>query len=92
MVTAGAREAMPSIAVVEAQLRADDRPVLFLDTCILLDIIRSTYRCLANCVQRAADLPDLLTSTPPQCALAVASMVPREWSDNAHTVRDEVLT
>lgn len=31
---------MPSITATEAQLRADDRPVLFLDTCILLDIFR----------------------------------------------------
>jgi hypothetical protein len=54
---------MPSIAATEAQLRADDRPVLFLDTCILLDIIRATYRCLgAGYVQRAADLGGLLTS------------------------------
>jgi hypothetical protein len=82
---------MPSIAAAEAQLRADDRPVLFLDTCILLDIIRATYRCLGGAyVQRAADLHGLLTSDPSQCALVVASMVPTEWSDNAADVRDEV--
>ena len=31
---------MPGIAAAEAQLPPDDRPVLFLDTCILLDVIR----------------------------------------------------
>jgi hypothetical protein len=82
---------MPSIAAAEAQLRADDRPVLFLDTCILLDVIRATYRCLGSgYVRRAAELRTLLTSSPPQGALVVASMVPKEWSDNAATVRDEV--
>lgn len=82
---------MPSIAAVEAQLRADDRPALFLDTCILLDIIRATYRCLGNdYVQRAIELRTLLTSDPPQCGLIVASMVPTEWSENASKVRDEV--
>jgi hypothetical protein len=82
---------MPSIAAAEAQLRADDRPILFLDTCILLDIIRATYRCLGSgYVQRAVELRTMLTSNPPQCALVVASMVPTEWSDNAPKVRDEV--
>ncbi len=82
---------MPSIADAEAQLRADNRPVLFLDTCILLDIIRATYRCLGTgYVQRAVELRTLLTSDPPQCALVVASMVPTEWSDNAPKIGDEV--
>lgn len=84
---------MPSIAAVEAQLRVDDRPALFLDTCILLDIIRTTYRCLGtDYIQRAVELRTLLTSNPPQCALIVASMVPKEWSDNAPNVKDEVQT
>jgi hypothetical protein len=91
MGTAGAPDTMPSIAAVEAQLRADDRPVLFLDTCILLDIIRATYRCLGTgYVQRAVELRTLITSDPPRCALIVASMVPPEWADNAPKVRDEV--
>lgn len=82
---------MPSISAAEAQLRADDRPVLFLDTCILLDIIRATYRCLGiDYVQRAVELRAMLTSDPPQCALVVAWMVPTEWSNNAPAVRDEV--
>jgi hypothetical protein len=82
---------MPSIAATEAQLRADNRPVLFLDTCILLDIIRATYRCLGSgYVQKASELRTMLTSDPPLCALVVASMVPKEWSDNARNVRDEV--
>ncbi len=81
---------MPSIAATEAQLRADNRPVLFLDTCILLDVIRATYRCLGGYVQRAAELHGLLTSAPPQGVLVVAAMVPTEWADNAQNVRDEV--
>ncbi len=59
---------MPNIAAAEAQLRADDRPVLFLDTCILLDIIRATYRCLGSgYVQRADELRTMLMFDPPQC-------------------------
>jgi hypothetical protein len=33
---------MPSIADAAAQLRADNHPVLFLDTCVIVDIIRAT--------------------------------------------------
>jgi len=82
---------MPSIANAETQIRVADLPVLFLDTCILLDIIRTTYRCLGvGYVTRAAELRDLLTVAPVQCVLVVASMVPTEWNDNALNVRDEV--
>lgn len=82
---------MPSIAAAESQLRADNRPILFLDTCILLDITRATYRYLGSgYVQKAVELRTLLASAPPQCALVAASMVPTEWSDNAPKVRDEV--
>jgi hypothetical protein len=82
---------MPSIAAAEAQLRADNRPVLFLDTCAIVDIIRATMRCTGtNFVQRAIELRGLLTSAPPGCALAVASMVPTEWGNHAPKTRDEV--
>ncbi len=82
---------MPSIALAEAQLRADDRPVLFLDTCVIVDIIRATMRCMGtNFVQSAIDLRGLLKSQPPGCALVVASVVPTEWGNHAQTTRDEV--
>ena len=82
---------MPSIAAAEAQLRADDRPVLLLDTCMLLDIIRATMRCLGpTFVQRARQLHSLLTSAPPACSLAVASVVPTEWNNNAPRTVNEV--
>jgi hypothetical protein len=82
---------MPSIAQVEAQLRANGRPVLLLDTCILLDIIRATMGCLGvRLVDRATQLHAMLTSTPPSCSLVVASMVPTEWNNNASNIANEV--
>jgi hypothetical protein len=82
---------MPSIAAAEALLRAADLPVLFLDTCVLIDIIRATLRCLgSNFVQRAIDLHGLLTTAPPGCSLVVASIVQTEWNNNAPPTRDEV--
>lgn len=81
---------MPTIADVAAQLRLDGRPILFLDTCSLLDVIRATYRCLDGCVQRAYELLGMASAIPPQCTLVVASMVPGEWNDHAQAVREEV--
>ena len=81
---------MPSITDAEARIRAENRPVLFLDTCILLDVVRATYRCLGGCVERASELLGMLTADPPECSLVVASIVVTEWNDNASHVRDEV--
>src|SRR4051794_12664814 len=82
---------MPSIADAAAQLRADNRPVLFLDTCVIVDIIRATMRCIGtNFVQCAIELRRLLKSAPPGCALVVASVVPAEWGNHAPRTRDEV--
>jgi hypothetical protein len=82
---------MPSIAASEARLRADNRPVLFLDTCVIVDIIRATLRCMGtNFVQSAVEFRGLLKSAPPGCALVVASMVPTEWGNHAPRTRDEV--
>ncbi len=82
---------MPSIAAAEAQLRAAGRPVLFLDTCIIVDILRATMRCMGtHFVHRAVELRGLLQSTPPGCALVVASVVPTGWGNHAPKTRDEV--
>jgi hypothetical protein len=82
---------MPSFAVAEAQLRADNRPVLFLDTCVIVDIIRATMRCMGtNFVQSAIELRGLLSSASPGCALVVASVVSAEWINHAPKTRDDV--
>ena len=52
----GRLNAMPSIDEVAEQITAAAVPVLLLDTCILLDIIRSTHRCLQNYAARALEL------------------------------------
>ena len=44
---------MPSIADVVAHVLAADLPVLFPDTCILLDVIRGTKRRIKDCAARA---------------------------------------
>lgn len=81
---------MPSIADTDVQLRSVDRPVLFLDTCILLDVIRAPQRSLKDCVKQATRLRALLTVTPSACSLVIASVVENEWSNHATNTRDEL--
>jgi hypothetical protein len=80
---------MASIDDAVNALLAADRPVLVLDTCMLLDIIRSTHRCLSNYTERGLELSRLASSTPPGCTIVVSSIVPQEWSDNAQAVVEE---
>jgi hypothetical protein len=82
---------MPSIAEVAGQIASADVPVLFLDTCILLDIIRSPNRCLKNCVMKASELLKLASLTPPACIIVISSIVPREWNTHVQKVTDEIV-
>lgn len=80
---------MPSIAEAVGSLVASDKPVLFLDTCVLLDIVRSTHRCLKDYAVRASELLTLLSDSPPACTLILSSIVIQEWGHNASTVMEE---
>jgi hypothetical protein len=83
---------MPSIADVVALLQARSLPVLFLDTCNLLDVIRAPSRFdkLAGCVTAGAELFQLASSTPARCILVVGSFVPGEWADHIQPTEDEL--
>jgi hypothetical protein len=82
---------MASIDEVANQIATAGVPALFLDTCILLDIIRSTYRCLPDYAARASELLRLNSSAPPSCLVVVSSIVPHEWNANAQTVTGEIV-
>jgi hypothetical protein len=81
---------MPTIDEAAGQFMAAGIPVLLLDTCILLDIVRSTYRCLRNYAERALELLRLASTTPPECIVVISSVVAREWVANAQDVTAEV--
>jgi hypothetical protein len=83
---------MPSIADADAQLQAADLPVLFADTCSLLDVIRAPLRPteLAGCVEAGSELLHLATTPPVRCTLVVASFVPSEWSTHAGPESDNL--
>jgi hypothetical protein len=82
---------MPSVDEVAGQIVLGCVPVLFLDTCILLDIIRSTHRCLPNHASQASELLKLASQKPPACLVVVSSIVSHEWNTNAQGVTDEVI-
>ena len=82
---------MPSVDEVAGQITIAGVPALFLDTCILLDIIRSTLRCLSNYAALASELLKLASASPPACLVVVSSIVPHEWNANAQTVTDEMV-
>lgn len=83
---------MPSIADTAARLVATGVPVLLLDTCSILDVIRAPERGrkLAGCVEAASELLAMATANPSGCNLVVGSFVPQEWNDNAQSELDRL--
>lgn len=73
---------MPSIAEVASQLIVDDLPAIFLDTCILLDVIRAIKRCEKSCLESALRLLSAATAEPRGCNVIVSYVVQHEWGDN----------
>ncbi|HQU45343.1 MAG TPA: hypothetical protein PK867_21180 [Pirellulales bacterium] len=70
---------MPTITDVADQLIAADLPVMFLDTCIVLDVIRAVRRRYVNCVAKASELHTAVTVAPAQCSLVISHLVRHEW-------------
>lgn len=73
---------MPSVAEVADQLAAAALPVIFLDTCIFLDVIRAVKRGNPDHIEHAAKLLDSASATPASCVVVVSHLVPLEWVDN----------
>jgi hypothetical protein len=83
---------MPSISDAVALIEAAGVPILFPDTCILLDMIRAPLRPddLPGCVEAAQELLQLVATPPIRCTLVVASLVPGEWLRHAGSIADEL--
>jgi hypothetical protein len=82
---------MQTLAAAEEMIVALGRPVLMLDTCVLLDIIRAPVRDDVASVKAAIRLLSRITANPASVLLVVTSMVMDEWARNSPSVRDEVL-
>lgn len=83
---------MPSIAEAVAQIEAAGLPVLFADTCSLVDVIRTPLRSaeLSGCVEAASELLELVTAQPLRCTLVAASFIRGEWLSHAGPEADNL--
>lgn len=83
---------MPRIDEAVARIQAADMPVLFADTCILLDVIRTPRRPaeLRGCIEAASELLERATVPPVRCTVVVASFVPGEWLVHARPEADSL--
>jgi len=83
---------MPSIGDAATRIQAANLPVLFLDTCSILDPIRTPLRPneLRGCIEAAQELLQLVTGSPARCVLVVASFVPGEWLAHAGPESDKL--
>lgn len=79
---------MPTIAEVAQQLTADGLPVLFVDTCILLDIIRAPLRKIPACIQSAVELAEMQSKG--RCRTVASSMIQNEWKTYEKAVTEEL--
>ena len=82
---------MPLIADAVAGVLARPGPVIFLDTCNLLDLIRAPQRQGASEVLAAVTLTNELRRTPPALWVVVGELVPLEWLANVGPVEQELL-
>lgn len=71
---------MITLAQAVADLIAVPRPVLIVDTCTLLDIVRAPVRGLTATVRAAVELRTLEAAGTVR--LFIQDIVPREWTDN----------
>lgn len=83
---------MSTIADVVTRVQTVDVPVLFVDTCSLVDVIRAPLRFyeLRGCIEAAQELLQLVAAQPIHCILVVASFVPDEWLAHAGTETDKL--
>ena len=78
---------MSTIAQLVADISAAPAPVVFLDTCAILDVARAPMRGQPDSVPAAMDLIRLAAQSPPGVYLLVADIVEREWADHIASAR-----
>jgi hypothetical protein len=76
---------MITIAQAGADLIAAPKPVLILDTCALLDIVRAPLRDLTTTVRAGVEFRNLAAAGTVR--LFVQDIVPGEWADNLPSAR-----
>lgn len=80
---------MTSLPDAVVTIQAHPAPIVFLDTCVLLDIIRAPlirapFRNTASAVQAATELLTGARHIPSTVYPVIGCPTPREWSDKVH--------
>lgn len=73
---------MSSILAAVGAIQAHVAPVVFLDTCVLLDIVRAPLRNASLTVQAATELLTGAQRVSPTVYLVIGCPTPTEWNDN----------
>ncbi len=81
---------MPKIESMMSRFADSLTPILFLDTCIFLDIVRSTMLCLEGYTEAASRLLKMVSDPSPTCLIVISSAVPDEWARNIDDVTKSV--
>ncbi len=84
---------MTTIAIADLATRvaSDPAPVLLLDTCNLLDLLRAPVRGFVNEIEAAVQIRSRLTLPKPGLWVCAAEFVPLEWAANVGVVESEQL-
>ena len=73
---------MPDVAAAASCIKLAVAPVVFLDTCVLLDVVRAPLRNAAGNVEAATDVLTGANRTPPTVYPVIACPTPTEWGDH----------
>lgn len=74
---------MPSVGTIAAALVSAPAPVLLLDACALLDIIRAPRRSQADHLRAVSRVLQAASASPARCVLVTASITRKEFDDHA---------
>jgi len=80
---------MKSIGDAATELTAVQRPVLCLDTCVLLDVVRAAHRAQLDLMDVVHRLSQTIATTPDRLQVVVTSLVLREWAQGVEEVQQE---
>jgi hypothetical protein len=73
---------MTLIADAVTTITANPAPVVFLDSCVLLDIVRAPLRNIAGEIRVAQQFLASVAKVPPTIYLMIGSPTPTEWNDH----------
>lgn len=81
---------MVAVSAIISALEENPKPVLLIDTCAVLDIIRIPNKRNVQDLEGVNRIANVAFDSSPACVLVVGSIVPKEFSDNLEVVEKEL--